>query len=164
VILLDKTNNKTQNNRESLDKEAEREPPIQVSSKQQKLAKENKSEKKTPIIDDDFNIPEIPEPPKKAIKLTHNSPGLSAQILRDVKTLENKITKVVLVNCERCKEVIAVPIPRDFIATSKIPVVPVSYVHKNPKGKDMHCITLYLDSDFDIRRQRISDVVISDKI
>ena len=164
MILLDKTNNNSQDNRESLGKKTEHEPPIQNSSKKKQLAKENKSEKKTPIINDDFNIPEIPEPPKKTNKLTYNSPGLSAQILRAFKTLENKITKVVLVNCERCKEIIAVPIPRDFIATSKIPVVPVSYVHKNPKGKDMHCITLYLDSDFDIRRQRISDVVISDKI
>jgi hypothetical protein len=83
--------------------------------------------------------------------------------LQEVKKLENKSTKVVLVNCERCNEVIAVPIPKKFIIKSKIPVVPVSFVHNNPDAKDLHCITLYLDKDYDIRRQRISDVVISDK-
>jgi hypothetical protein len=164
VILLDNSNNKSHSTREVLDKNKKSDSSIQGSSKEQKLKKEKRSHKKNKIEDDDLNVPEIPEPPKKKLKLTHNSPGLSAQILKEIKNLENEINKVVLVNCERCKEVIAIPIPREFIITSKIPVVPVSYVHKNSKGKDLHCITLYLDSDFDIRRQRISDVVISEKI
>ena len=164
MILLDNSNNKTHTTRKILDKNKESDPSIQGSSKEEKLKKEKRSDKGHIIEDDDLNVPEIPEPPKKMVKLTQNSPGLSAQILKEVKNLENEINKVVLVNCERCKDVIAVPIPREFIIASKIPVVPVSFVHKNPNGKDLHCITLFLDSDFDIRRQRISDVVISEKI
>jgi hypothetical protein len=164
VNLLDKSNNNSQPNQEPMDKKEVSDSPIRVSSKEQKSKKAKKNDEKAIIKIDDFNIPEVPEPPKKEMKLTQGSPGLSAQILKELKNLENDNTKVVLVNCERCKEVIAVPIPRDYIINSKIPVVPVSYVHKNPIGKDLHCITLYLDSDFDIRRQRISDVVISNNI
>jgi hypothetical protein len=164
VILLDNSNNKSLNNQESLDNEKQPNSSFRGSSKQQKSNKEKESEEKDTIEIDDFNIPEIPEPPKKKKKLTQNSPGLSAQILKEVKNLENDSTKVVLVNCERCKAVIPVPIPKDFINNSIIPVIPVSYVHNNPKGNDLHCITLYLDSDFDIRRQRISDVVISENV
>lgn len=164
MSFLDNSNNNSQPNQEPMDKSKVSDSPIRVSSKEQKSKKEKESDEKHVIKIDDFNIPEVPEPPKKAIKLTQSSPGLSAQILKELKNLENDNTKVVLVNCERCKEVITVPIPRDYIINSKIPVVPVSYVHKNPKGRDLHCITLYLDSDFDIRRQRISDVVISNNI
>ena len=164
MILLDNSNNKLHNARKILDKNNKSDSSIQGSSKEQKLKKEKGSDKSHKIEDDDLNVPEIPEPPKKKVKLTQNSPGLSAQILKEAKNLENEINKVVLVNCERCKDVIAVPIPREVIINSKIPVVPVSFVHKNPKGKDLHCITLFLDSDFDIRRQRISDVVISENI
>ena len=164
MIPLDNSNKKSKNNQEHIDNKKEEDPSIDVFSKGEELSKIDKSGKDNSGEIDTLNIPEIPEPPKKASKLTLNSPGLSAQILKEVKNLENDITKVVLVNCERCEEIIAVPIPRKFVTESKIPVVPISYVHKNPKRKDKHCITLYLDSDFDIRRQRISDVVISKTI
>lgn len=164
MSLLDNSNNNSQPNQEPIDKNKVSDSPIRISSKEKKSKKGKESDEKQLIKVDDFDIPEVPEPPKKAIKLTQGSPGLSAQILKEIKNLENDNTKVVLVNCERCKEVITVPIPKDYITNSKIPVVPVSYVHKNPKGRDLHCITLYLDSDFDIRRQRISDVVISNNI
>ena len=44
---------------------------------------------------------------------------------------------------------------------SELPIVPISFVHKNLETKDQHCITIHLDHDFDIRRQRLSDVVLS---
>ena len=69
--------------------------------------------------------------------------------------------KVVLVNCDRCKAVIPIPVPKKVVSESELPIVPVSYVHKNLDKKDQHCITIHLDHDFDIRRQRLSDVVIS---
>lgn len=109
----------------------------------------------------DLEIPEIPEAPKKKMKITKDSPGISSNLLEKMKKFDSRITKVVLVNCERCKEIIAVPIPKKTISQSELPVVPISYIHKNAKGRDQHNITLYLDHDFDIRRQRISDVVLS---
>lgn len=108
----------------------------------------------------DLNIPAIPEAPKKKDRITLDSPGLTTDLLGKIKKLEQKNIKVVLVNCERCREVIPVPIPINSIKKSELPVVPISFVHKNPKKKDLHCITLYLDHDFDIRRQRISDVIL----
>jgi len=109
----------------------------------------------------ELGIPLVPESPKKKNKLTINSPGLSADLLQKLKRLESDKIKVVLVNCERCKEIIPVPIPKYYVIKSDLPVVPVSYVHSNSHMKDQHCITLHLDHDFDIRRQRISDVVFS---
>jgi hypothetical protein len=124
---------------------------------------ENKEEKAkyTSKEDLDLEIPEVPEAPKKKKKITKDSPGLSTNLLEKIKSIESKTVKVVLVNCERCKAVIPVPVPIKIISNSELPVVPFSFVHKNSFKKDQHCITLYLDHDFDIRRQRISDVIIS---
>jgi hypothetical protein len=140
-------------------------------------SKKNKDEKKSSIkikkkkdksnldfstVEDvELGIPLVPESPKKKIKLTVNSRGLSADLLQKLKSLESDKIKVVLVNCERCKEIIPVPIPKYYVIKSDLPVVPISYVHSNSHMKDQHCITLHLDHDFDIRRQRISDVVFS---
>ena len=124
-----------------------------------------KNGKKDFPTEEDFelDIPSVPESPKKKDKITINSPGLSTDLVTRMKKLESEKVKVVLVNCERCKEIIPVPIPKNFVLKSELPVVPISYVHKNSKKKDQHCITLHLDHDFDIRRQRISEVVFSPK-
>ena len=122
----------------------------------------DKSKLSTSTVEDvELGIPIVPESPKKKNKLTINSPGLSADLLQKLKTLESNNNKVVLVNCERCGEIIPVPIPKKYIIKSDLPVVPISYVHSDSHKKDQHCITLYLDHDFDIRRQRISDVIFS---
>jgi len=120
--------------------------------------KENIKDKSKENID--LNIPEIPEAPKKKERITLSSPGISTDLLDKIKKLEQKNIKVVLVNCERCKEVIPVPIPKNSIKKSELPVVPISFIHKNSRRKDLHCITLHIDHDFDIRRQRISDVIL----
>jgi hypothetical protein len=124
-----------------------------------------KKGKKSSSTEEDFelDIPLVPESPKQKDKITINSPGLSPDLVTKMKKLGSGKNEVVLVNCERCKEIIAVPIPKAFVLKSELPIVPVSYVHKNSHKKDQHCITLHLDHDFDIRRQRISDVVFSPK-
>ena len=127
-----------------------------------KKKKIDKSKLATSTVDDvELGIPLVPESPKKKNKLTINSPGLSVDLLQKLKRLESDNIKVVLVNCERCREIIPVPIPKNYINKSNLPVVPISYVHNNSHMKDQHCITLHLDHDFDIRRERISDVVFS---
>jgi hypothetical protein len=109
----------------------------------------------------ELQIPTIPEAPKKKDKLTLDSPDLSADVLVRIKKVESPDTKVVLVNCERCNAVIPIPIPKRMVLGSSLPIVPISYVHMNLQNKDQHCITVHIDHDFDIRRQRISDVVLS---
>jgi hypothetical protein len=110
---------------------------------------------------EDLGIPSVPEPPKKKDKLTIDSPDLAPDVLERIKKVESPNMKVVLVNCERCKAVIPIPVPKKVVIESRIPIVPISYIHKNLEHQDQHCITIHLDHDFDIRRQRLSDVVIA---
>jgi len=114
---------------------------------------------------DDINleIPLVPEAPKKKEKISLDSPNLTPDVLERIKKIESPEMKVVLVNCERCKAIIPVPIPRKSVLESELPVVPISFVHKNLQNNDQHCITIHVDHDFDVRRQRISDVVLSIK-
>jgi len=111
--------------------------------------------------DKELGIPSVPEPPKQKEISPLNSPDLSPGVLERIKKVESNITKVVLVNCERCKAVIPIPVPKSVVIESELPIVPISFVHKNLKNEDQHCITIHLDHDFDIRRQRLSDVVLS---
>jgi hypothetical protein len=133
---------------------------------------ENKetSNKEEQEIDSDYlskehlnlDIPVVPEAPKNKKKFTFDTSNLSNDVLERMKKFESADIKVVLVNCERCEAVIPVPVPKKAILDSNLPVVPLSYVHKNLQNKDQHCLTIHLDHDFDIRRQRLSDVVIAD--
>jgi hypothetical protein len=108
-----------------------------------------------------LDVPLVPEAPKKP-KIRSDSPGLSSEIINKMKNLENDSVKVVLVNCERCRSVIPIPVPKSIISKSELPIVSLTYVHKNKDLKDQHCITIFLDHDFDVRRQRISDIIFSD--
>ena len=127
-----------------------------------------KNQSKLEILSDDSNredndlaIPSVPEPPKQKEILPINSSDLAPGVLARIKKVESSEMKVVLVNCERCKAVIPIPVPRKVVNESELPIVPISFVHKNLENEDQHCITIHLDHDFDIRRQRLSDVVIS---
>jgi len=111
--------------------------------------------------DMELEIPVIPVAPKKKVELTLDASNLSNDVLERIKVVKSPNTKVVLVNCDRCKAIIPVPIPMNYVSSSELPVVPVSFIHKNLQNKDQHCITIHLDHDFDIRRQRISDVILS---
>jgi hypothetical protein len=130
------------------------------------FAKKKKTESKNEVKDypsEEFvelQIPTIPEAPKKKEKITLDSPDLSPDVLKRIKKVESPDKKVVLVNCERCRAVIPVPIQKRMVLDSNLPIVPISYVHMNLQNKDRHCITIHVDHDFDIRRQRISDVVL----
>ncbi|MFX0057258.1 MAG: hypothetical protein ACFE8J_03060 [Candidatus Heimdallarchaeota archaeon] len=143
----------------NLDKKSELKVVFQANMNEQK--DKGKEAKYTSKEELDLEIPVVPEAPKQKNKITKESPGLSTELLEKMKRLESDTIKVVLVNCERCKAVIPVPVPKKIILKSELPVVPFSFVHKNPIKKDQHCITIHLDHDFDIRRQRISDVTVS---
>ncbi len=143
---------------------------VKGKSTEEEIVKEEKSElssqkeeeiNESYLSDEDLelDIPLVPEAPKKKNKLDISN--LSTDVLERMKKIESPEVKVVLVNCERCRAVIPVPIPKKAVLNSDLPVVPISYVHKNLQNEDQHCLTIHLDHDFDIRRQRISDVVIS---
>ncbi|MFX1380034.1 MAG: hypothetical protein ACFFA4_13170 [Promethearchaeota archaeon] len=125
--------------------------------------KKQKEKNSDYLTKEDLNldIPVVPEAPKKKEKLTLDPTKVSKDVLERMKKFESSNIKVVLVNCDRCEAVIPVPVPKNAVLNSELPVVPISYVHKNLKNEDQHCLTIHLDHDFDIRRQRLSDVVIS---
>jgi hypothetical protein len=134
--------------------------PLKVSAKKNGTGKGDiNGEEYLSEEDMALGVPAIPVAPKKREKITIDSPGLSTDILNKIKEIESKDIEVVLVNCDRCESVIPVPIPKKAVSESELPVVPISYVHTH--DKDQHCITIHVDHDFDIRRQRISDVVLS---
>jgi len=127
--------------------------------------KESNSNLKNTKSDDDYStkegkdlsIPPIPEPPKNKQKMIIDNPD----VLKRMRKVESPDKKVVLVNCERCNAVIPIPVPKIIVIESILPIIPISYIHKNLEKKDQHCITIHLDHDFDIRRQRLSEVVLS---
>jgi hypothetical protein len=133
--------------------------PLEASAKKKGTGVEKTGEEYLSEEDMELGIPSIPVAPKKRDKITIDSPGLSTDILNKIKEIESENVEVVLVNCDRCEAVIPVPVPKKAVLESELPVVPISYVHTH--DEDQHCITIHVDHDFDIRRQRISDVVLS---
>ena len=124
-----------------------------------KIKRKKIKEESLEILSDqetDLGIPEVPiAPPKQVVKL--DSPKISPKLLEKVTKGETEKIKYVLVKCDRCNEIIAVPIPKNKILDSELPIVPISYVHS--KGNDEHCLTVHIDHDFDVRRRRISDIM-----
>ncbi len=108
-----------------------------------------------------LDVPLVPEPPKME-KLELKSTNIPVDI-GAMKRAEKEGKKAILVNCQRCNAVIFVPVPVELVSDSNLPVVPITYVHYDPNGNDKHGITLFLDHDFDIRRQRISDIVFQEQ-
>ena len=133
-------------------------PALKLIEKPQESDKEEIEYKSETYLK--LDVPEIPEPPKKQ-KLELNSANVSIS-LTAMKKAESQGKKPILVNCRRCNGVIFIPVPVDLIINSELPVVPISYVHENKDNNDKHCITIYLDHDFDIRRQRLSDVILEE--
>ena len=112
--------------------------------------------------DKDLHTPEVPEPPKEKFRIKLDSSSMSIDVGNSPNNIDTEETKGVLVNCARCNQILTIPIPKKKILNSELPVVAISFVHKNKEGLDQHSITIYLDHDFDIRRQRYSDVIISE--
>ncbi|MFX1593531.1 MAG: hypothetical protein ACFFCL_12645 [Promethearchaeota archaeon] len=150
-VVVKKTKSKT------IDEKIEKRKKPKPTSKKEEETKTEYLSKEHLNLD----IPVVPEAPKKSEKITLHTSNLSKDVLERIKKIESPDVKVVLVNCERCKAIIPVPVPKNAVLDSELPVVPISYVHKNLQKKDQHCLTIHLDHDFDIRRQRISDVVVS---
>lgn len=99
-------------------------------------------EAKPSTINKDLSIPEIPLPKKRNVKLELKD----EEIRKDTAD-----TKWILIDCEMCgNKVIQMPVPRDYISNSPLPVTEVGYIHGDP----LHCIVAQLDKDFEVRRRR----------
>ncbi|MHA2290243.1 MAG: hypothetical protein ACXABG_15765, partial [Promethearchaeota archaeon] len=116
-----KTESKSKDNEHEQEKKSSKISATSKSKEETKKVKTKKEivkkEKKSFSNEEDFelDIPLVPESPKQKDKITINSPGLSPDLVTKMKKLESGKNKVVLVNCERCEEIIAVPIPKAFV-------------------------------------------------
>lgn len=99
--------------------------------------------------DKELGIP-LPPPPKKL-----KTPSISARIYESAED-DNPDVKQVLIDCKMCGKNIVVPVPKKLVLDNELPVVPVTFIH----GKRQHAITLHLDHDFQVRRRRVSDIVL----
>ncbi|GAB4331119.1 MAG: hypothetical protein Kow0069_38730 [Promethearchaeota archaeon] len=61
----------------------------------------------------------------------------------------------VVSDCATCGTNVVVPVPRQVVESSDLPVVPVAFVHGTPK----HALVLHVDRDFQVRRRRTAAVV-----
>lgn len=89
-----------------------------------------------------LGIPDIPM--KKAIVVKKGA------IRKDTEQ-----TKFVLIECQLCNRTISLPVPRNIILESSLPVTDVTYIHGDPQ----HALTAQLDKDFAVRRRRASQIV-----
>ncbi len=101
-------------------------------------------------INDD--VPAVPMPNAKQVKYS-----LSPLVSTSNRYVENPNYTHVLVECELCGGIIKMPVPTNFVKDSKLPVVPITYVHGEPGFR--HPILVYLDHDFQVRRTRLSFLV-----
>ncbi len=99
-------------------------------------------------LDDD--IPNVPVPKAKQV-------GMSQLVFASNRFINDPNYTHVLVECELCGGVIKMPVPTNIVKDSKLPVVPVTYVHGEPGIR--HPVLVYLDHDFQVRRTRLSFLV-----
>ncbi len=101
-------------------------------------------------LDDD--IPAVPVPKAKQVAV-----GISQMVFASNRYINDPNYTHVLVECDLCGGVIKMPVPTTFVKDSKLPVVPITYVHGDQGIR--HPILVYLDHDFQVRRTRLSYLI-----
>ena len=74
---------------------------------------------------------------------------------KDLGIPEIPMKKVIVVDCEICNKTLSMPVPRDAILKSPLPVTDITYVHGDPE----HALVAQIDKDFAVRRRRASLIV-----
>ncbi|HMF32225.1 MAG TPA: hypothetical protein VKK79_12460 [Candidatus Lokiarchaeia archaeon] len=103
-------------------------------------------------VKDDLDIP-IPPPPI----IKQLNPEVDPLVFSDPRFAGDPRYNNIFVKCDLCGGNISVPVPKDVVLNSQLPVVPVTYVH-GPE-ENHHAILLHLDHDFQVRRRRFSYLV-----
>src|SRR5271157_702874 len=101
-----------------------------------------------------LDIP-LPPPPKGAKEELNLE--MSELVFTDDKYADDPNYQHILIMCEWCGGVIKMPVPKDVVLSSDLPVVPVTYVHGAEGNK--HALLAHLDHDFQVRRRRFSHLV-----
>jgi hypothetical protein len=61
--------------------------------------------------------------------------------------------KRIFVKCERCDKTFIIDLPKRIVLASPLEVVPVTILHKSD-----HALTVYLDQNFESRRDYVSEI------
>ena len=82
-------------------------------------------------------------------------------MLEKIKKIDSKDFKAVFVKCERCNKSLLIPVPKKPVLESKASELLITYVHKNYKKKDVHCLIFEVDHDFHIQLPKSADIIFS---
>lgn len=125
--------------------------PIESASQSQPKS-QSKNKDAIEYVDEDLGIPKVPM--KKAVKI--NIKDIDSEI--EIKDEDPNI-KIILSECQICKNIIKVPVPKKEVENSTLPVVEIAYIHGSPP----HSLVVQLDHDFAVRRNRAGSVIFQDK-
>jgi hypothetical protein len=105
------------------------------------------------FVENDLDdVPAVPQPKLKQVDM-----GMAQLVFSSNRYINDPNYTQVLVECELCGGVIKMPVPTTYVRDSKLPVVPVTYVHGQSGIR--HALLVYLDHDFQVRRTRLSYLV-----
>ena len=74
---------------------------------------------------------------------------MSQLVYTDVKFANDPHYQAILIECEGCGGTIRMPVPKDVVLSSPLPVVPITYVHGSEGNR--HAIIAHLDHQFKVR-------------
>ncbi len=120
----------------------------------------NEEDKEDTSDEEDFYAPPVP-PPQKSPKIPLDSEELTEDSVKKIEKIDTEIFNPIVIHCERCNKEVVIPIPIKPVLESKKREMLVTYVHKNNKNNDKHCLVFEIDHDFDILLPKAIDVIIS---
>ncbi|MHA1698738.1 MAG: hypothetical protein ACTSWN_07880, partial [Promethearchaeota archaeon] len=103
-----------------------------------------------PISKTKSSIPPVPPMPgniKNTNELKSNVKVIPAKDIKGVKKI--------FVKCDRCDKTFIIDLPRRLVLSNPQEVVPVTLLHA-----DDHALTVYLDRNFESRRDYISEIFV----
>ena len=121
----------------------------------------NKEEKSGKSKDDEiFDAPPVP-PPKRKTSVPQDSQELSKTILERIKMVESEGNKAILIDCDRCKKKVVVPISKATILKSNTKYLTIAYIHKYSKKDNPHCLLFELDRETKVQLSKATDAIFS---
>ncbi|MFX0100836.1 MAG: hypothetical protein ACFFCS_14770 [Candidatus Hodarchaeota archaeon] len=87
-----------------------------------------------------------------------NNPNVPNKPKNILKEEEIKGKKKIFVKCEKCDKTYIIDLPRKIVLANPLEVVPVTILHAED-----HALTVYLDQNFESRRDYISEIYTLEK-
>lgn len=95
----------------------------------------------------------VPTPPP-----IPQDPSQKPKDINKLKPADLEGIKKIFVKCERCDKTFIIDLPRKLVLANPLEVVPVTILHH-----EEHALTVYLDQNFESRRDYISEIYVLEK-